>query len=57
MKDLPCDLYGSDDCGKTFVKEDDILRTNHAVRRPVSNYVRGKGKARTAALRAASEAP
>ena len=28
MKDLPCDLYGSNDSRKTFVEENDILQTN-----------------------------
>lgn len=33
VKDLPSDLYGSDDCGKTLVKKNDILKANHAVRK------------------------
>jgi len=56
VKNLPSDLDGSDNCGKTLVKENDILKANHAVRTTgCSNNMRKK--AHTAALRAASEAP
>jgi hypothetical protein len=51
MKDLPCDLYGSNYCRKSFVQENDILQTNQLKRLHI------RGKERTAALRAASEAP
>jgi len=56
VEDLPCDLYGGDDSRKTFVKENDILKTDHIIRTTLcSNYSRRK--THTAALRAASEAP
>lgn len=32
MKDLSSDLYGSDNCGKTLVKENNILKATHALR-------------------------
>jgi hypothetical protein len=32
VEDLPCDLYGGDDCRKTLVEENDILKTNDIVR-------------------------
>jgi hypothetical protein len=33
VEDLPCDLYGGDDCRKTLIEENDILKTNHIVGR------------------------
>ncbi len=53
VEDLPCDLDCRDDCGKTLVKEYDILNPNYAVGKCHSNY----DTMLTAALRAASDAP
>ena len=44
MKDLPCDLNSSNDCRKTFVEENDILKTSHGVKTTLcSKYSEGKG--------------
>jgi len=42
VEDLPCNLYGSDDCRKTLVKENDILKEEHNTVRPT--YVQTKAK-------------
>jgi len=31
VEDLPCDLYGGDDCRKALVEENDILKTSSAM--------------------------
>jgi hypothetical protein len=43
MEDLPSDLYGSDNCRKTLVKENDILKANRAVRTPYVQNVYREG--------------
>jgi hypothetical protein len=57
VEDLSCNLYGGDDCRKTLVKENDILRGEHNCQADPCPNKSERGMTHTAALRAASEAP